>query len=99
MPVHEFIAQASSGTVRVRSPHPEMVRDLLTCPQVTITRVDRGAIDVDGMTCAEIGDRAAAAGLVLHELSPQQASLEAAFMELTRNAVEYHATADRKVST
>ena len=49
-------------------------------------------LDVTGLDAAEIGERAAAAGLVLHELSPQEASLEEAFMELTRDAVEYHAT-------
>jgi ABC-2 type transport system ATP-binding protein len=48
-------------------------------------------LEVVGLESAEIGERAAAAGLVLHELSPQEASLEEAFMELTRDAVEYHA--------
>jgi ABC-2 type transport system ATP-binding protein len=31
---------------------------------------------------------------VLHELSPQQASLEEAFMQLTAESVEYHAHSD-----
>ncbi|WP_436847906.1 hypothetical protein [Streptomyces coeruleorubidus] len=51
-----------------------------------------GVLDVQGLEAAEIGERAAAAGLVLHELFVQEASLEEAFMELTRDAVEYHAT-------
>ena len=32
--------------------------------------------------------------IVLHELSPQQASLEEAFMQLTAESVEYHAHSD-----
>ena len=35
--------------------------------------------------------RAAANGIVLHELTPVQASLEEAFMELTKDSVEYRA--------
>jgi ABC-2 type transport system ATP-binding protein len=43
------------------------------------------------LTSEAIGTRAAAAGLTLYELSPIQASLEEAFMELTHDAVEYRA--------
>ena len=45
---------------------------------------------VTGMCAAEIGDMAASVGVTLHELSPQMASLEDAFMELTRDSVEFH---------
>jgi ABC-2 type transport system ATP-binding protein len=34
---------------------------------------------------------AAANGITLHELSPQLGSLEEAFMQLTKESVEYHA--------
>ena len=42
-----------------------------------------------GLTAAQIGEVAAAAQLVLHELTPREASLEEAFMELTRDDVEF----------
>jgi ABC-2 type transport system ATP-binding protein len=50
----------------------------------------------DGLLVTElgldrIGDLAFDNGIRLHELSPLQASLEQAFMELTRDAVEFHA--------
>ena len=45
---------------------------------------------VTGMCAAEIGELAASVGVILHELSPQMASLEDAFMELTRDSVEFH---------
>jgi ABC-2 type transport system ATP-binding protein len=48
-----------------------------------------GAIVVAGVPSAQIGELAAQASLTLHELTPQRASLEDAFMELTSDAVEY----------
>jgi len=49
-------------------------------------------LEVHGLTCAQIGDAAAHAGIALHELTPLQASLEEAFMAMTADSVEYHAT-------
>jgi ABC-2 type transport system ATP-binding protein len=46
---------------------------------------------VTGLTSADVGDAAARAGIALHELVPQQASLEEAFMTLTRDDIEYRA--------
>jgi ABC-2 type transport system ATP-binding protein len=37
-----------------------------------------------------IGDLAASIPVTLHELSPESASLEEAFMELTEESIEYH---------
>ncbi|WP_194918064.1 ABC transporter ATP-binding protein [Catenulispora rubra] len=62
---------------------------------VTVTTADDGALIVRGMEAAEIGEKAAAARVVLHELTPQRASLEEAFMELTRGSVEYHVEVDQ----
>ena len=44
---------------------------------------------VAGLPAARIGDLAAEHGLRVHELTPRRASLEAAFMELTEDSVEY----------
>jgi ABC-2 type transport system ATP-binding protein len=88
----EFIAQASDRSVRVRSPQAVALRDLLLGGDVTVTSRETGVLEVGGLEPAEIGERAAAAGLVLHELALQEPSLEEAFMELTHDAVEYHAT-------
>ena len=49
------------------------------------------AIEVHGLTSERIGEIAAAQQLVLHELTPLQASLEEAFMDVTGDSVEYHA--------
>jgi ABC-2 type transport system ATP-binding protein len=52
---------------------------------------ESGAYEIRGMTAAAIGEAAAANRVVLHELAPEQASLEEAFMRLTKDSVEYHA--------
>jgi ABC-2 type transport system ATP-binding protein len=88
-PVSEFIDRAARNTVRVRSPQAVDLYDLLTGPGVTITSVGRGVLEVAGVPADEIGDRAALHNITLHELSPQQPSLEEAFMALTQDAVEY----------
>ncbi|HEV7979450.1 ABC transporter ATP-binding protein [Amycolatopsis sp.] len=90
--VAEFTASASNKSVRVRSPQATELRDLLADDDVSIASSERGLLEITGLEPADIGDRALRAGIALHELSPQQASLEEAFMELTRDAVEYHST-------
>jgi ABC-2 type transport system ATP-binding protein len=52
-------------------------------------------IEITGMDSAEVGKLAAAHGITLFELIPVRASLEEAFMELTRDSVEYQAGAPR----
>jgi len=91
VPVREFIQGAGRNVVRVRSPQATELRELLAGPDVAVTVVDGGALEVSGLTAEQIGDLAAERGLRLHELTPQQASLEEAFMELTRGDLEYAA--------
>jgi ABC-2 type transport system ATP-binding protein len=93
MPVADFIAEASPAVVRVRSPHATRLRELLVEEGVAVSSDEPGVLDVTGLSAEAIGDRAAAEGLALHELSSRHASLEDAFMELTRDAVEYEAAA------
>ena len=92
VPMAEFVDRASSDHVFVRSPQADRLRQLLTGPGVTVTSAAAGHLDVVGLTSDHIGDVAAANAIAVHELTPQQASLEEAFMALTRDAVEYHTT-------
>jgi ABC-2 type transport system ATP-binding protein len=91
--VEEFIRRSSKKLVRVRSPQATELRDLVLGPDVTVTSNETGVLEIDGLTAEQIGEAAAAAHLVLHELVQQQASLEEAFMELTRDQVEFRAEA------
>ena len=89
--VEEFVRMASGGVVRVRSPHASRLRELVLGEKVSVTSSEPGLLEISGLTAEQIGEAAAAHGIVLHELSPQQASLEEAFMELTREDVEFKA--------
>jgi ABC-2 type transport system ATP-binding protein len=97
--VREFIASASVNSVRVRTPQAAQLRDLLLGAGVTVSSSVEGELAVTGLNTDEVGIRAAAAGITLLELSPVQASLEEAFMELTADAVEYRAVTDRTEQT
>lgn len=89
--VEEFVSRASSDApVRVRTPQATELRDALAAPGVVIAGDERGVLEVRGASAQRIGEAAAAGGIVLHELTPLQASLEDAFMRLTQDAVEYH---------
>ncbi|MER8011150.1 ATP-binding cassette domain-containing protein [Streptomyces sp. NPDC094149] len=90
----EFIEQNSRSYVRVRSPQRERLLDVLHEAGVTVVESGSGALEVDGGKAEHIGELAARHQIVLHELSPQQASLEEAFMRLTAESVEYHAHSD-----
>ncbi|NGO69777.1 ATP-binding cassette domain-containing protein [Streptomyces boncukensis] len=91
LPVAEFTGALSGRRVTVRSPQAAALRELLLGPDVTITTVSRTELDVEGLTSEHIGDVAAARGIPVHQLTTSQASLEEAFMKLTREAVEYRA--------
>jgi ABC-2 type transport system ATP-binding protein len=85
----EFIRTATENTVKVRSPHLSKLRDALAHTDVRL-RDDADALIVSGMDSARIGELAARAQVVLHELSPQQGSLEEAFMHLTSDSVQFN---------
>jgi ABC-2 type transport system ATP-binding protein len=59
-----------------------------------VTDADAGLLEVSGLTAEQIGEAAAAQSIVLHELTPHQASLEEAFMDLTRGELEFAATGE-----
>ena len=89
--VADFVRRASKDTVRVRSPQASELAAALATDGVTVEPEDGGALLVTGLTAAQVGEAAATHGLVLHELTPLQASLEEAFMDVTRDDVEFHA--------
>jgi ABC-2 type transport system ATP-binding protein len=90
--VDEFTKQASSDLVSVRTNDAAKLRDLLAGPTVHVTALSPSRLEVIGLSSDAIGDIAAANMIALHELIPQQASLEEAFMSLTRDSIEYPTT-------
>ncbi|GGX34116.1 ABC transporter ATP-binding protein [Streptomyces chryseus] len=89
-----FIKENSRSYVRLRSPQQERLRDVMHEAGITAAGAANGSLEVDGVSAEQLGELAARHQLVLHELSPQQASLEEAFMQLTAESVEYHAHSD-----
>jgi ABC-2 type transport system ATP-binding protein len=91
MPVEEFVRRGTRHEVRVRSPRLSDLVALVQGPDVSVRPVGDGAVEIDGMPSEAIGELAASHGIPLHELAPIGASLEEAFIDMTGDAVEYHA--------
>jgi len=87
----EFLSRASGSVVRVRSPQSGRLEALLAGPEVTVTRLEADLLEVRGLEASRIGEVASQGSLTLHELTPQLVSLEEAFMNLTRDDVEFKA--------
>ncbi len=90
----EFIERSSERSVLVRTPDARL-SDLITANGGEVKPEPDGALGVTGLEAPRIGELAAGAGIVLHELTPRLASLEEAFMELTADSVEYGRPAGR----
>ena len=67
------------------------MRELVEGPDVTVEVAEPSVLKITGLGSEQVGETAAASGIVLYELVPQEASLEEAFMELTRDEIEFHA--------
>jgi ABC-2 type transport system ATP-binding protein len=87
----EFIRRNARSYVRIRTPERERLLDVLHEAGVTVVETLGGDLEVADGKAERIGELAAQHRIVLHELSPRQASLEEAFMRLTAQTVEYHA--------
>jgi ABC-2 type transport system ATP-binding protein len=87
--VADLTAQVSRDVVLVRTDDAARLHGLLARDGVGITASDADRLVVTGLSSAAIGRIAADAAVALVELIPQQASLEEAFMEITRDAVEF----------
>ena len=92
----EFIARGSGTAVVVETPAPEVLARAVTAAGGSVTSEgsegsEAWRLRVHGLSEAEVGAVAFAAGVPLHHLAAAKVSLEQAFMELTADSVEYHA--------
>ncbi|QCQ16133.1 MULTISPECIES: ABC transporter ATP-binding protein [Microbacterium] len=88
-PVSQLVSEWTSTRIRLRSPRLAELIPLISGAGVEITQTEPGTADVVGALPEAVGDAAAAAGIPLHELSPQSGSLEDAYLALTGESVEY----------
>jgi ABC-2 type transport system ATP-binding protein len=79
-----------AGTVLVRSPDLGRLAEVLTAGGSSISQSD-GALTVTGSTPAEVGHRAFAAGIELHELRPHTSGLEEIYFQLTSGTEQFAA--------
>jgi ABC-2 type transport system ATP-binding protein len=95
----EVIARSTDKSVRVRTPDAERLAGLITAaggkatpgaatPGENATGNGAPLLTVTGLDAARVGEIAASASIVLHELTPV-ASLEDAYMELTSGSLEF----------
>jgi ABC-2 type transport system ATP-binding protein len=94
-PVQEILDGATQSSVRVRSPQIDALARAIQGADVSITGLESGLVEVNGLSAAQIGEAAAQFGIVLHELSPINASLEQAYLALTQDEVEYRTEVSR----
>lgn len=94
-PMAAFIDDASMELVRVRSPQAGQLAQLLNRPGVSTALDADDVLTVEGLSSDEIGTVAAQAAVTLFELSPRAASLEDAYLALTRDSVDYAANDNR----
>ncbi|MFI6522171.1 ABC transporter ATP-binding protein [Spirillospora sp. NPDC050679] len=92
-PVAEVIARSSRNAVRLRSPRLDLLVPHL--PGADVRRTEPDALTVSGVPIERLGMLCHELGVPVLELSPQAASLEEAYMELTGGSVEYGVSADR----
>ena len=98
----DVIARGSGQSVRVRTPEPGRLTELVTAEGGKAVLADTPpgnggstaadeapVLTITGLPAARIGELAASASVVLHELTPQLASLEDAFLELTSDSLEF----------
>ncbi len=100
----EFIERSSEKSVLVRSPDAARLADLIAAEGGKAVPGQPGQdgadeLRVTGLAAPRIGELAASAAVVLHELTPQLGSLEEAFMELTADSVEFGVSAPGQLAT
>ena len=94
--VEQFVREASSNVVRVRTPDASRLMEALTADGVRVSIDGRpDVLQVAGLSAEQVGQTALTNQVLLYELTPEKASLEEAFMRMTRDAVEFEGRATR----
>jgi ABC-2 type transport system ATP-binding protein len=89
MATRQFVAANAHHDVLVRSPRAAELTGLLDAAGAAVTAEPDGGLAVTGLDAPAIADLAAGRGLPVHELTPRQASLEEAYLDLTEASTEY----------
>ena len=88
-PIDEIIAGEDKVRTLVRTDSPRELLEAVQDSQVTVIEKEPGLLEVTGAQPRTIAEAALERRILIYELTPQQVSLEDAYMELTRDDVEY----------
>ncbi len=94
----DTLTATAKGSVRVRAADNEKLRDALQAREGIVADLNDDALSVTELTAEQVGHIAFDAGIAVYELTPQRASLEDVFMDLTADAVEYGSSGARRES-
>ena len=89
-PIKDIINGKGQSRTRVRTDQPDRLMNALAGDGVSAELQDRELLEVKGTDPRRIAQAALEHQVLIYELTPLQASLEEAYMELTKDAVEYH---------
>ena len=89
--VAELIATASDGRVTVRTAARSEAMTVLAHAGAIVAATDRDTLVISGLAAEKIVTLLGESGVSFSEVSAHRATLEQAYMELTRDAVEFRA--------
>ncbi len=89
-PIRDIISGQGVNRTRVRTDQPDELQRLLTGTGVSVAREENELLEVTGLDPRQIARAALDGRVMIYELTPLQVSLEEAYMELTKDEVEYH---------
>ena len=87
--VRALLDAASGEQVEVRTPRPAALATVLAGAGASVSGRDDGTLTVSGLDADAIAALAVGQGIALTGLAPHRVTLEEAFVELTRDAVEF----------
>ncbi|MEE6308115.1 ATP-binding cassette domain-containing protein [Plantactinospora veratri] len=91
--IEAFIASNSRSFIRIRTPEPQRLREVLRSAGIQAGTGSEGVLEIAGASVERVGELVAASRVTVHEVSLRTASLEEAFMRLTSDAVQYRGDA------
>src|SRR5262249_10562127 len=94
----EFTADGTAQAATVKTPDDQRLANAVAAAGGRLERGEAGGrlerggeLTVRGLTAEQVGELALTHGILLHYLAPARMSLEAAFMQLPADGVEYEA--------
>jgi ABC-2 type transport system ATP-binding protein len=97
--VAELIATASDGRITVRTTVRSEAMTVLAHAGATVAATDRDTLIVSGLAAEKVVMLLGESGVPFSEVSAHRATLEEAYMELTRDAVEFRAATPSEANT